>query len=170
MMVYKLLSATAATLILMIASFDAAFGCPVLELAKKVQEPLRALKKIEVEAQEQRSTEGGVWHVYLTRNGRPHSIVRTDYGETGKLRTRASFLDSKNFGIEVVEERYAEPIYAKPPTKIVSRSTVAYFFCETDGMIYMPVSTADDGNAGKPFLKAKSERALFSTQRNLARI
>ncbi len=166
-MLRKLGAATAA-LVLTMTSLGAAFGCSVLELAKKVGEPLQAYKKIEVEAHKWHSTEGGVWHVYLSRNGRLHSIVRTDYGEMGKTQTRVSFLDAKNFGIEEVTELYAEPIYTKRPTKIASRSTVAYFFCDADGVIYMPVKTADDGNAGKPFQEAKALRALFFNAKELA--
>lgn len=169
-MVEKLLSVAIVAFAVMTPSLGLASGCPTPELARKVREPLKAYQKIEVEAQDQepRSTEGGVWHVYLTRKGRLHSIVRTDYSETGRLRTRASFMDTRNVGIEVVDESYAEPYYTKRPIKIVSRSRVTYFVCDADVVIHAPVKTAGDGNADKPFLEAKALKALFFNAKELA--
>jgi len=166
-MIQRLLGMAAAISALTMATFGAAFGCSVVELAKKVHEPLQAYRKKEVEARKWHSAEGGAWHTYVTRNGRLHSIVRIDYGETGRSQTRASFLDAKDFGIEVVTERYAEPIGSGRPTRVVSRSSVVYFFCEADGVIYLPVNASADDSVGE-LHEAKSLKSLFFDAGELA--
>lgn len=107
-----------------------ALACPVPELVALSKAPLAKLKKTEFDVEEQDSAEGGRWQVYARPDGSVHSILRTDFGETGKAISRASFLNAKTFAITVTTERYAAPIGTPGPVKVASRTTKTFLVCD----------------------------------------
>src|SRR5262245_17356908 len=104
-----MLRQAAALALLSIATSGPLMACPIEKILQATREPLGRYKKIEVSAREVRSLEGAVWHVHLRRDGAPHSIVRTDFGESGQRQTCASFLDRHTFGIVVTTLKYEVP-------------------------------------------------------------
>lgn len=136
-------------------------ACPVSTLVTLSKGPLGKLKKAEFDVAEQQSAEGGRWQVYSRRDGIVHSIVRTDYGETGRTTSRASFLDAKTFAITVAVERYDKPIGTTGDVKVAGRTAKTFLYCEREGKIL-----GSDGRPGTPgWLKeAREERRTFEAE------
>ena len=60
---------------------------------------------------EQQSAEGGVWEVYNGPDGKPQNILRTDYGETGRVQLRLAVFNSGDYLIKKTQSFYSAPIY-----------------------------------------------------------
>jgi hypothetical protein len=101
---------------------------PIDKIVHATREPLGKYQKTEISALELRSTEGGVWHIYGKRDGALHSLVRTDFGETGQLQTRASFVDKCTFGIVVTTLEYDAqyPLSVRCGLSTVSRRNTSF--------------------------------------------
>jgi hypothetical protein len=153
---------------LALATAGALLACPIDRIAQATREQLGIYEKTEVGALENHSTEGGTWHIYRKRNGALHSIVRTDYGETGQRQTRISFVDKHTFGIVVTTLRYDAPIYLKDEVQVVERVATEYFFCDKSNVVYVPASLQDEPSALAAIRKAKEERALLFDAKEIA--
>jgi hypothetical protein len=92
---------------------------------------------------------------------RLHSLVRTDFGETGQSQRRASFVDKRTFGIVVTTLQYDAPISPKRPVRIVDRISTEYFFCDDSSVVHVPANPEDELSALAAIRKAKAERATL---------
>jgi hypothetical protein len=113
-----------------------AADCPLADIEKVLNAPLDGMTAIEKEVSEVQSTEGGLWQIYKDAQGRVHSIVRNDFGESGRSDIRLSILDSKTYGISRTRHGYIRHAFLEGPFAIAQRSTDYYFFC--DGKVYLP--------------------------------
>jgi hypothetical protein len=109
-------------------------ACQNGPLVQRLTEPLNGFRKVEVPVATQQSTEGGHWEVFFQANGDVHSIIRTDFGETGQRQTRLTFLDNQRFAIDDVEMYYEAPINASRETIIRDRVSTKYFFCDQNAV------------------------------------
>ncbi len=151
-----------------IATAGPLMACPIEKIVQATLEPLGRHKKIEVSAREVRSLEGAVWHVYHRRDGALHSIVRTDFGESGQRQTRASFLDRRTFGIVVTILKYDAPIGAKAQVQVAERSSTEFFFCDGSNIVYLPANPQEEANALAAIRRAKDERRMLFSAEEIA--
>ena len=114
--------------------------CPLADIEKVLNAPLDGMKPIEKEVSEIQSTEGGLWQIYKDKKGRVHSIIRNDYGESGRGELRLSILGSKAYGIARTRYGYIRHAFLEGPFAVVQRNTDYYFFC--DGKVYLPAADA----------------------------
>ena len=121
------------------SSADAA-DCPLADIEKVLNAPLDGMKPIEKEVSDIQSTEGGLWQIYKDDKGRVHSIVRNDFGESGRGDIRLSILDDKTYGISRTRYGYIRHAFLEGPFAIAQRNTDYYFFC--DGKVYLPAAEA----------------------------
>jgi hypothetical protein len=121
---------------LSLASAAQAADCPLADIEKVLTAPLDGMKPIEKEVSEIQSTEGGLWQIYKDGKGRVHSVLRNDFGESGRGEIRLSILDNKTYGIARTRYGYIRHAFLEGPFAIAQRNTDYYFFC--GGKVYLP--------------------------------
>lgn len=105
--------------------------CPVSAIEKALAAPLDTLKKTQREVSDIQSTEGGLWQIYRRKDGKLHSIVRIDGGESGMGERRLSIVDAKTYGIAVTRVDYLRHAFIDEggPNGTAKRTTEYYYFC-----------------------------------------
>ena len=116
--------------------------CPLGEIEKALSSSLDGLKKLERDVTDVQSTEGGMWEIYREKDGRVHSIVRIDGGESGMGERRLSTVSRKAYGIAVTRADYMRHAFLEDqgPNATAARKTDFYYFC--DGKLYLPPADA----------------------------
>ena len=119
-----------------------AADCPLWDIEKSLSSPLDRLKKTERDVTDVQSTEGGVWRIYREKDGRIHSIIRIDGGESGMGERRLSMVSRKAYGIAVTRVDYMRHAFLENqgPNATAARKTDYYYFC--NGKIYLPPADA----------------------------
>jgi hypothetical protein len=112
--------------------------CPLADIESILNAPLDGMTPIEKEVSEVQSTEGGGWQIYKDNKGRVHSIIRNDYGESGRGELRLSVFNGKAYGIARTRYGYIRHAFLEGPFAIANRTTDYYFFC--DGKVYLPAA------------------------------
>lgn len=125
-------------LILVALSTVAAADCPVDKIEAALASSVDGLKKLERDVSDVQSTEGGVWQIYREADGRVHSIVRIDGGESGMGERRLSIVGRKTYGIAVTRVDYLRHVFVEDagPNGTAKRTTDYYYFC--DGKLLLP--------------------------------
>ena len=136
-----------------------AAACPLDALANLASEPRRDLRQEEVPVPHRQSTEGGIWHVYRRADGTGHSIVRTDYSETGRLEQSASFLTRENFTVIERYFEYRQPLWHDATGEVSRVSSIQYFFC--GGVPYLPLSMSVEPLGTEAQAEADELRSVF---------
>lgn len=129
----------AATLLLAAASTAAAAGeCPVAEIESALSAPLAGMKMTEREVTDIQSTEGGVWRIYAAADGKIHSIVRLDGGESGMGERRLSIVGADAYGISVTRVDYLRHAFIDEggPNGTAKRTTEYFYVC--GGKLHLP--------------------------------
>lgn len=129
----------AALIFLLTASASAsAADCAVNSIEKALAAPLTTLKMLEREVTDVESTEGGVWQIYREADGRVHSIVRIDGGESGMGERRLSVVNRRTYGIAVTRVEYLRHAFIEDagPNGTAKRTTDYFYFCE--GKLLLP--------------------------------
>lgn len=138
-----------------------ASDCPIPDLEMAGEASLNAMKPLEIEAAEQRSVEGGTWQIYREKDGRVHTIVRIDGGESGRVETRLSVLNRHAFTIGERNITYNRNYAHEGPFFFASEERKNYYFC--DGKL---VGTE---TGGEDYEKAGRElRDLFLNAKEIA--
>lgn len=127
----------AAALLLATASGATAGECPVAEIESALSAPLATMKMAEREVTDIQSTEGGVWRIYL-EDGKAHSIIRIDGGESGMGERRLSIVNGKAYGITVTRVDYLRHAFIDEggPNGTAKRTTEYFYVC--DGKLLLP--------------------------------
>ena len=99
---------------------------------------LAGLKSLERDVTDVQSTEGGQWTIYRETDGRVHTIVRIDGGESGRLDTRLSIVNRKTYGIATTRTDYLRHAFIEDggPNGTARRTTDYFYYC--DGKLYIP--------------------------------
>jgi len=113
-------------------------GCDVTAIEGKLSAPLDGLQKTERQVRDIQSTEGGLWRIYRESDGRTHTVIRIDAGESGMSEMRLSILDERRYGITVTRVDYLRHAFIdmEAPNGTARRSTQYFYFC--DGAQYLP--------------------------------
>ena len=84
------------------------------------------------------STEGGLWEIFREPDGRVHTIIRGDYGESGRNELRLSIVNRRTYGIASTRVDYLRHAFIEEagPNGVARRTTTYYFYC--DGKQYLP--------------------------------
>jgi hypothetical protein len=124
--------------LLLLAGQTAAAECDLEAITRQLEQPLEGLRKLERDVSEMQSTEGGLWQVFREKDGRVHSIIRGDYGESGRNELRFSAVNRGTYGIAATRFDYIRHAFVdtETPFAIVKKTTEIYFFC--DGKLYLP--------------------------------
>lgn len=139
---------------MLLALDGAALACPLARLVRIADEPLTSLRHKERPLSHRASTEGGKWDVYLRPDGMLHSIIRTDFGEIGQRKVRASFLTRHDFVLESTTVRYKSPLF-------VGKFSSRYFFCKD--VVYAPVKMNDESSGTQALAEAKDLKSIFES-------
>ncbi len=160
----------AALSLLISVSAPMAIACDLGSITARLEEPLEIFSKIERDVSDVQSTEGGVWQIYREKDGRIHSIIRIDGGESGRNETRFSAVSRKDYGIAVTRLDYIRHAFVDTdtPFAVTRKTTNYYFFC--DGKLYqpkpdssmLPESYGRDGNAARAVFLEAREIAEFT--------
>ena len=112
--------------------------CALGRIEAAMTAPLDGLKKLERDATDAQSTEGGQWHIYREADGRVNTIMRVDGGESGMGERRLSIVNRQTYGIAVTRVDYMRHAFAEGagPNATAKRTTDYYFYC--DGKLYLP--------------------------------
>jgi hypothetical protein len=115
-----------------------AAGCDTGKIEAALASPVDGLKKLERDVTDIQSTEGGVWQIYREQDGRVHSIVRIDGGESGRSERRLSVVNRKAYGIAVTRVDYLRHAFIETagPNGTAKRTTDYYYYCE--GKLLVP--------------------------------
>ncbi|WP_373506211.1 hypothetical protein [Aestuariivirga sp.] len=122
--------AAAALSIVLVAPASA--DCEIGRIEAALGSPVNGLKKLEREVTDVQSTEGGLWENYREADGRVHSIIRIDGGESGMSERRLSVVNRRTYGITVtrVDDMRHAFVEDGGPNGTASRRTDYYYFCE----------------------------------------
>jgi hypothetical protein len=159
------ISAGAPALATILALSGPAAACPLVRLARLADGPVTSLQHKEVPLTQWASLEGGTWDVYPRRDDALHSIIRTDFGETGRRKVRASFLTRDDFIIVSTKERYKFPLPVTP-VEIASTVSTRYFFC--NDVVYLPAMFNDESSAAQSLAEAKELKSVFFESGDIA--
>jgi hypothetical protein len=136
--------------------------CPLDKIEAALASPTDGLKLLEREVSDVQSAEGGVWQIYREKDGRVHSIVRIDAGESGRSEIRLSPVNRKTYGIASTRIDYIRHAFVEEgPFGIVRRTTDYYYYC--GGKPYVPSgnsTTVDREQYGKDALEMQSRMVL----------
>ena len=111
--------------------------CPLDRIETALASPLDGMTPVEREVSETQSTEGGVWKIYREADGRLHTIIRIDAGESGRNETRLSVVNRQTYGIASTRIDYIRHAFVEEgPFAIARRTTDYYFYC--GGTVYVP--------------------------------
>lgn len=130
---------SALALALLVASTMPAFaGCDLEPIEAALGASTAGLKQLDRDVSDVQSTEGGVWQIFREKDGRVHTIIRIDAGESGRNETRLGIVNRKNYGIAATRIDYLRHAFAEDagPNATVRRTTDFYFYC--DGKLYLP--------------------------------
>jgi hypothetical protein len=129
---------SAPAFIALLLALPVAQACDLDAITRRLEEPLGELRVVEREVRDVQSTEGGVWQIYREKDGRVHTILRIDAGESGRNELRFSAASRRDYGI--VETRFDYNRHAfvdiDSPFAVVRKTAVYYFFC--GGKLYLP--------------------------------
>jgi hypothetical protein len=148
---------------LSMVSFVSAAECPLPSIEKALDASLEKMKPLERDVTDIQSTEGGRWSIYREKDGRVNTIIRADYGESGRGELRLSIVNRTTYGIAKTRIDYIRHAFLEGPFAVVKRTTEYFFYC--DGNVYLPSSESatvdldqykkDAGDAQAAFLSAK---------------
>ena len=141
-------------------------ACPLVRLARIANEPTTSMRHKEVPLTQRESTEGGQWDIYLRPDGALYSIIRTDFGETGQRKIRASFLTKDEFVVISTTIQYRVSFREEYPFKVASTISTLYFFCED--VIYIPAMMSRESSATQSLDEAKRLKAVFFESSDVA--
>jgi hypothetical protein len=153
-----IVSVRALAVAMILASGSPTTACPLVRLARLADEPITSLQHREVPLTQWASLEGGTWDVYLRRGGTLHSIVRTDFHETGRQKIRATFLTRGDFVIVSTKDRYKSPL-PEIPVEIAGTVSTRYFFC--NDVVYLPAMLNDESSGTQSLAEAKELKSIF---------
>lgn len=123
--------------ILALLASPAMADCDLDAIARALDAPLTAMKPTERDVSDVQSTEGGVWQIYREKDGRLHTIIRIDGGESGRNDTRLSVVNRKTYGIARTRTDYIRHAFVEEgPFGIARRTTEYFYYC--DGKAYVP--------------------------------
>jgi len=125
---------------LLLAATPAAADCPLDRIEAALASSTAGLKQLDRDVSDVQSTEGGVWQIFREKDGRVHSIIRIDAGESGRNETRLSVVNRQTYGIASTRIDYIRHAFVEEgPFGIVRRTTDYYYFC--GGKPYVPGAT-----------------------------
>lgn len=121
--------------------------CDTQKIEAALSASLDGMKPYERDVSDVQSTEGGVWNVYREKDGRLHSIMRLDGGESGMSERRLSVVNRKTYGIAVTRVDYLRHAFIEDagPNGTAKRTTDYYYFC--DGKLLVPNKDYFGGDA-----------------------
>lgn len=110
--------------------------CPLDRIEEALNASLDAMKPLERDVTDVRSTQGGIWQIYRETDGRVTAIVRNDYGETGRNELRLGVVSRRFYGIASTRMDYFHHIFDEKPNAVARKITNYYYFC--DGKLLPP--------------------------------
>jgi len=130
----------AAILLCCAASASSAAACAVSGIETALAAPLGGLKMTERTVSDIQSTEGGVWRIYTKPDGKTHSIIRIDGGESGMGERRLSILGEEAYGIAITRVDYLRHAFidGAGPNGTAKRTTEFFYFC--GGRLLVPAA------------------------------
>ena len=130
--------AFAAGLLFASAAAASAEDCPVSRIEEALTAPLGQMKMTERSVTDIQSTEGGIWRIYAGPEGKVHTILRLDGGESGSSERRLSILDGEAYGITVTRIDYLRHAFIDEagPNGTAKRTTEFFYIC--GGKVYLP--------------------------------
>ena len=108
------------------------------EIEAALSAPLDGMKMTEREVTDIQSTEGGVWRIYTSADGKMHSILRLDGGESGMGERRLSIVNDAAYGITVTRVDYLRHAFIDEggPNGTAKRTADYFYVC--GGKLYLP--------------------------------
>lgn len=124
--------------LLLAATPATAADCALDKIEQALASPLDGLKRLDRDVSDVQSTEGGQWQIYREPDGRVHSIIRIDGGESGMGERRLSIVNRKTYGIAVTRVDYMRHAFIEEagPNATAKRTTDFYYYC--NGKLYVP--------------------------------
>ena len=115
--------------------------CPLPKIEAALTAPLDTMKPLERDVSESQSTEGGRWQIYREKDGRVNTIIRGDYGESGRGEMRLSIVNRNTYGIAKTRIDYIRHAFLddQGPFAFHKVTTEYFFYC--DGKLYLPGET-----------------------------
>jgi hypothetical protein len=99
------------------------------------EKPLPKKPDKEIEESVQVSAEGGGFEIYYNKSKKPERIVRTDFGESGRIIYTLSIGAKNNVMITAALHRYSVP-FTEPGSVTIRIETDIYSYC--DGKLEIP--------------------------------
>lgn len=150
--------------------------CPLDRIEAALASSTAGLRQLDRDVTDVQSTEGGIWQIFREKDGRVHSIIRIDAGESGRSEFRLSVVNRKSYGIAATRIDYVRHAFIEDagPNAIVRRTTDYYFFC--NGELFLPprnFSTVDldayRGNGQEIQKMMLTDKDIASFTKGLAR-
>ncbi|HTV69999.1 MAG TPA: hypothetical protein VMF90_15820 [Rhizobiaceae bacterium] len=141
-------------LALLLLATAPAFACDGGRLFEMMAAQLPAEPTLSVDVADVQSVEGGVWDIYRAAGGAIANLVRTDFGEGGRLETRLVVSSPAAYAVTVTQFIYSAPLHISGSITIREEKDI-YVFC--DGKVLLPDPAELDPDSA---YAAKAFRAL----------
>jgi hypothetical protein len=123
------------------AAAPASADCALDTITAALESPVDGLRLLERPVSDVQSAEGGEWRIYREPDGRVHSIIRIDAGESGRSETRLSMVNRQTYGIARTRVDYLRHAFIEDgPFGIARRTTEYFYYC--DGKPHVPGQAA----------------------------
>ena len=119
-----------------------AAGCPLSEIEKALAAPLDKMKPLERDVTDIQSTEGGRWQIYREKDGRVNTIIRGDYGESGRGEMRLSIVNRNTYGIAKTRIDYIRHAFLEDQGPFAFHKVTTEYFFYCDGRLYLPTDVS----------------------------
>ena len=142
--------------------------CPLSEIERALAAPLESMKPLEREVSDIQSTEGGTWQIYREKDGRVNTIIRGDYGESGRNEMRLSIVNRNTYGIAAKRIDYIRHAFleGQGPFAFHKVTTEYFFYC--DGKIYLPGETGATMDLAQYKKNGEAAQAVFLSSKDIA--
>ena len=111
--------------------------CNLDSIAASLAASLDTMKPTERDVTDIQSTDGGIWQIYREKDGRLNTIIRTDFGESGRGETRLGVVNRQTYGIAQSRIDYLRHAFIEQgPNGDARRTTDYFYYC--GGKAFMP--------------------------------
>jgi len=115
--------------------------CPLPKIEAALNASLDKMKPLERDVSESQSTEGGRWQIYREKDGRVNTIIRGDYGESGRGEMRLSIVNRDTYGIAKTRIDYIRHAFLEDQGPFAFHKVTTEYFFYCDGKLYLPGET-----------------------------
>jgi len=142
--------------------------CPLSKIEEALNASLDTMKPLERDASTIESTEGGTWQIYREKDGRVNTIIRGDFGESGRNEYRLGIVNRDTYGIAVKRIDYIRHAFLEDQGPFAFHKVTTEYFFYCDGKLYLPGETGATMDLDQYRKSGADMQAIFLADKDVA--